>query len=370
MKIRKTIAFILALAAMTGISGCADKEVSSSEVSSSISEEETTQFQVSLPDDVQSKLDDLKKPFYTVSGDTYELENFRFDISENFTFKEDSDDTIVFQCKNKPIVLGVIRYAEMGNQTAMSAAKGIAKACEEKGYRAEVAEIERSDCECACVKADKPVEILELAEYTDSMHCDYFFVRKERSLFSFLISYADADEEAAYGYANDLMDNLEYTGDVFIDSEPDTYENDYFIIEHDDKWYANDEGIADQYTQSAKVRYSLVDDEALIYAGITLKGSSQIEEASSEERAEKSYESRKESAFSDNVKKEESEILGHKAVCVSMNVNLADDLSNYMRNYYFDENGKYYLISLVVPADDDGTVEKDIEELLEHITLK
>lgn len=370
MKIRRITAFLSALSLAACFSGCSEKNESAQSESSVSEASETTTFELSIPDELQSKLDAISSGFYSVSGDDYEIDDFRFNISDHFKFRQDSDDTLIFQGKKEPILLAFTRSASAGNMTASAFAKGIAHSLDEKGIEAEMCKMERPDYECAYLKTNTAADDLVIDELGANVNCDYFCVRKERSLLSFIISYADNDEEAAYSYVNELLDNMEYTSEETIEGEPDIYENDYFIIEHDDKWFANNEGIADQYTESAKVRYSMVDDEALIYVGITLKGSSQIEEASSEERAEKSYESRKESAFSDNVKKEESEILGHKAVCVSMNVNLADNLSNYMRNYYFDENGKYYLISLIIPADDDGTCEKDVRELLEHIKLK
>ena len=376
MKIKKTIALLLAVATLSSFGGCAEKEVES--VADTSVQEETTTFnleeRVSAAKDI---LDELSEEEKDLPEGTYEVNNFRFDISEKFTYVDELDEAIKFVSKNNDVSIAFHNYPLYRNVRAIAHAEGLAESIRAEGDEAECSNYENPYFECARIHTNKPAEMFDLGDISDNANLDYYFVRSERDMVCFLVSYIDEYSDAAKDYADYILASLVHVGDEVISDKGGTVENDYYTVDYSEKWYPeavnepDEDDIADggELRYSIKMRYSLVDTESLMFAGLTLTAVKNSQYSTAEEYADHLYDKAQTNDIMSNAEKGTGEIFGHKAYVVSYDMKNDSSLNIHMVNNIFEDNGIQYLVSEIYPNDDDGTCVKDIEELLDNTVL-
>ena len=121
--------------------------------------------------------------------------------------------------------------------------------------------------------------------------------------------------------------------------------------------------------ESIKLRYSLVDTEALMLSGITLTGIKSSTETY-EDQADAMFERADSSEMMTNVKKETGEILGHKARTVSFDLEDETIGDLHFEEYFFENNDTIYMIAKSYPTSDAEDCIKDMDEVIAAVELK
>ena len=378
MKIKKLTALLLALTAISGFAGCSDKASPSETEISSTAEETTLNLQERL-DEASDILAESSKP--DLPEGTYELNGFQFDISEKFDSMEGVEDCIAFKGKEYPVSIGFADQALFGNCRAIATAQGIADTIRESGDEAVCEEYDNPYMECARVRSKTSADIYNLEKFSENANLDYYYARQERDMICFLVSYIDDNEDEAEDYVNYILSSLNHVGEEVISDEGGTVENDYYTINYSKIWYPETvtttpedveeaEKNGEEIKQSIKMRFSLVDTEKLMLSGVTFTAVKNSQYSTLEEYANNIYEKATSNSRMSGAEKGEGEIAGHKAIVVSYDLSAGVSFDAHLINYFFEDNGIYYLISENYPNDYDSSCQDDIKELIDNIVLK
>ncbi len=310
-------------------------------------------------------------------GDTspYAMESFRLNVSDELTASEGEDDSVIFIPKSNPIIIQAVEYTG-SNLTSAANAEGICKEYEKKGQEAVWENYDVPGFDCAVIKTKTDAE--EMPEFADYAAVNMYYVTIEHHTLLIAVGYAEGYEDIAAQYGDHLLSGLEYTGEYLLPTEPYTFENEFFSVNAQPKWFVSQNKETDIAKGSASVRfeYSHADSDYNYLTRYTIEADFSGDHSSAEEAAREFYDTNSQKENSTTVRREnysidEEELFGLPAWCVSFDMKMDDGLLNYSyTNRYVEDNGVIYIISSNIPLNDDGTAAADIQELIDGTTLK
>lgn len=210
MKIKNIIVCLMTFASLGLFAGCAEEP----EPHDLISPPETTVSEVETT---------TKKPapaIEEIEKGTYEINNFRFNISEAFELTQKNKNDINFTGKKDYILLSFMGQPSSGNKDAIEYAESFAKILEESSEKVEYEEFENPFYECARIRTVRTPEKGRYEGIIDEIsNLDYFVVKKGDSLLTFIVACEEEDIDLIDEYANYILCSLEYTGKVDLTDE-------------------------------------------------------------------------------------------------------------------------------------------------------
>ena len=354
MKYRRIIAAALCLA-MACSAGCSLKLKKSSESVTKISYSSTT-----------------KK---------YDLTSFSFELSDDFSVKDTKElSTDGSICRYEFSAEGFTTFevscdtSTICNCTAEVCAQDFYEYLIEKNSEKEKhSDIEKETIDVPGMDA---AWVHTVSEYPDDdlkQGESQLFITTEAHGFEILATYADPGmRESVKELLKDIAATVKYTSGDRLPTEEQSYENDYFSLTCGPEWYIRDRNANKPEVENISIvlaYYYAKDMEHYGDPSISIGVNAEDDEYNAQIAAERSYETKKKSKLSSEVKRGTEEILGYTAETVSYVLDLGSRKSRY-KTYFFSENGCVYIITESLNMRNEEGSRAELKAILDTVKIK
>jgi hypothetical protein len=356
MKYRKIIAAALCLA-MVCSAGCSLRSKKGSESGTKISYSSTT-----------------KK---------YDLSAFSFELSDDFSVKDtrelSTDGSI---CRYEFSADGFTTFevscdtSTVCNCTAEVSAQDFYEYLMEKnGEKEKHSDIEKETIDVPGMDA---AWVHTVSEYPDDgikQGESELYITTEAHGFEILATYDDPGRrESVKALLKEIAASVKYTSNDRLPTEEQSYENDYFSFTCGPEWYIRDMNAKSKSTEKDNIDIQLTyyyakDMEHYYYPRFSIGVTPEDDEYNVQIAAERSYESKKKSKLSSEVKRGTEEISGYTAETVSYVLDLSGNKGRY-KSYFFSENGCVYVITESLNMRNEEGSRAELKAILDTLKIK
>ncbi len=181
------------------------------------------------------------------------------------------------------------------------------------------------------------------------------------------------DKDSVKQLMEDIAKTVKYTGDFHLPTEPQTYDCDLFSITAGPEWYIKDtivENEKERGIEDVRLRYYYAQDlEHFRYPLLTIRTIPEDKFNTVEKLIEKQEKNSDESKYKTNVERGKEEISGYQADTFSFDISLAG-IEMRSKTFYFSANGFVYTISISVNPGAEEMNNAEIQTLLDGLTIK
>lgn len=304
-------------------------------------------------------------------GDTqYNTENFSFSLSSELTKSDMEGFDLVFTATTFPIMIGINESLAM-NMNADANAVEFLNTCVDEGTEATWDHFDNKYMDCAAVHTSEYAADENDPNNMQCYHIDTYNAVNEISLLNISMSYPDGLQEISRTYAEYILSAAEYTGDVILPKEAETTENEYVSVYHEPEWYAaqnEDTDLSSSEFQVINFMYAHTDSADKVKTKYSLKAVKKRDLNTANKMAHSALEKAQDDMLRENAAQSSGELFGEKAYMVTYNTK--DAVPYNGTEYYFEKGNIIWVVTTVIPSNDDGTIAADIQKLMDNTTFK
>ena len=300
----------------------------------------------------------------------YDLNNFSFELSDDFSVTEKKDTKTA----------GIYEYVFTGGglDEVCVYSYGLEQCTAEVSFQAMEESIKaRNDTSVKDIERDTldvPGYNAAFVHMTVSRESgetgeSYLCLSTEGIQFNVsVVGYDLAKRDSIKALFSEIASTVKYTGTEHLPTEPQSYDCEYFSLSCGPEWYIKDSS-KDEETSIKLSYYYAQDMEHYLAPFISISVSPEDEDNTPKKRAEKSYDSKKESNHTSEVERKKEEFLGYEAEKVSYALRMGGANTRH-NNYFFSENGYVYIVSIGLNLRDEKSSEAEIQTILDTLTVK